>query len=287
VSPQDSVRDVQPMSGIEPQDAAAESAVQQGRFTIIVLLASSEGLKQASKRMAQIHGMRRIGRGVFEYSQSYRKLRANHDLPRHVALRKTRTIPRVRETAGAASQERTYALVTYRFSNPTAQQKKTVQRLRRRAAAARLRPGVLLFPHIRAGESRKHFGAESKRPPLGSRDFTMMLSDMGAVIHRWTKLRLIPPGSQNLVAESIAATITSDADTLETRIRCLRHEAKNPEGSTRRLKERYKELSRQFKDLRTVSSVIRYVWTYDAGDRLRRVYNLLLGTRRAIADRSS
>jgi hypothetical protein len=275
------------MSGIEPQDAAAESAVQQGRFTIIVLLESSEGLKQASKRIAQIQGMRRIGRGVFQYSQSYSRLRATCDLPRHIALRKTRTIPRLRETAGASPQERTYALVTYRFINPTAQQKKTVQRLRRRAAAARLRPGVLLFPHIRAGESRKHFGAESKRPPLGSRDFTMMLSDMGAEIQRWTRLRLIPPGSQVLVTEAIAATIASDASTLETRIRRLRYEAKNTEESTRRLKERYKELSRRFKDLKTVSSVIRYVWTYDAGDRLRRVYNLLLGTRRAIAARSS
>lgn len=273
------------MSGIEPQDATAEEVSQQGRVTIIVLLERGESLKQASKKIAHIPGMQRAGRGVFRYIQSYAKLGAAHELPRHIALRKTRTIPRVREAARSGVQARTYALVTYRFNNPTAQQKKVVERLKRRAIAARLRPSVLLFPHIRAGESRKRFGLEMKRPPLGSRDFTQNLSRMGAEVQRWTRLRLSTHSGYTIVNDAIESTISADIDALETMIRALRDEAKTESASSKRLKAKYTELRRRYKDLKMISSVIRHVWGYGAEERLRRLYDLLLTTRRIISER--
>ncbi len=275
------------MSGIEPQDSSAEELVQQGRPTIIVLLERSEGLREAARLLAQIQGMQRIARGVFQYNMSYTKLRTSRDLPKHVALRKTRSIPRVREAVGDASPARTYALVTYRFENPTAKQKKVVQRLRRRAPAVRLRPGVLLFPHIRAGESRKQFGVESERPPIGSLDFTRRLSELCAQVHRLTKLRLANPGDTMFVNEAIESTIASASEAMEERLRVLRGATKDEGIPTRKLRERYKEISRDFKDLKMTASVIRHVWGYDSGSRLRRVYDLLLGTRRAISDRAA
>lgn len=273
------------MSGIEPQDAAAEGVVQQGRQTIIVLLESREGVRDASRRMAQIEGMQRIARGVYQYGGRYARLRASQDLPKHVALRKTRSIPRVRETTDAGSPERTYALVTYRFRNPTAKQKKVVQRLKRRAPAARFRPGVLLFPHIRAGETRKQFRIESKRPPIGSLDFTKILSELDAEVNRYTKLRLANPSDIRLVNESIESTIALDAEAIEKRLKVLRRATQDESTPTRKLQVRYKEISRDFRDLKTTALVIYHVWRYDSRSRLKRVYDLLMAARRAISSR--
>lgn len=277
--------DVRAMSGIEPQDATADEATQQRRVTLIVLLVSRESLKQASKRISQIPGIQRVGRGVFRYTRSYPKLCTSHELPRHIALRKTRTIPTMREAALSEVQIRTYALVTYRFKNPTAKQKKVVERLKRRAVAARLRPSVLLFPHIRAGESRKRFGLDSERPPLGSRDFSQILSQMGAKVERWTRLRLATHSSYSLFRDVVESTISSDINGLEAKIRALRDEARSRDASTRRLKTIYTDLRRRLKDLMMISSVIRHVWGYRSEARVRRLYDLLLAARRVIAER--
>jgi tRNA U38,U39,U40 pseudouridine synthase TruA len=227
--------------------------------------------------------MQSVGRGVFQYTGGYAKLCETQDLPSHIALRKARSIPKVREARKSDAQARTYALVTYRFKNPTAQQKKTVERLKRRAIAARLRPSVLLFPHIRAGESRKRFGQDKKRPPLGSRDFAQSLSRRGAEVWRWTRLRLANQTGQGLINRAIESTISSDIDSLESKIRTLRTDLGNDDASTKKLRTRLADLRRRYKDLKMISTVVKNIWGHNADERVRRLYDLLLVARRRIS----
>ncbi|MHA2311412.1 MAG: hypothetical protein ACXADF_07935, partial [Candidatus Thorarchaeota archaeon] len=104
----------------------------------------------------------RVGRGVFLFhGQTSTENSPLQDLPM-IAFKKSREIPSVKERGEEAGSRRVYSIVSYRFMNPTASQKKRVERLVRRSSSIRLRPGVLLFPVLRSKERRKLLESDEK-----------------------------------------------------------------------------------------------------------------------------
>ena len=247
-------------------------------FTLIILL--DEG--QSGKTIPRLNGLTRVGRSVFRYEFEYSKLLSEIELPKHLAFRKGRAIPKVRELRSSASDEKTYSIVSYRFRNPSAQQKKKVQRLRLRSPSAKLRPGLLLFPHFRTGDGKKIFEISSKRPPLSSKDFAAQLTSMGAEVNRWTRMRPINSEATDSIQESITVTVQKDLASLEKRVLALRDAVKTESIPVAKMKERYSETRRLFEDIRTASLIVKQAWSVNYDSQLQRIYNLLLGIRRRI-----
>jgi hypothetical protein len=177
---------------------------------------------------------------------------------------------------------RVYSLVSFGFTNPTVQQKKRVERLVRKTNGIRLRPGVILFPLLRSKEHRRIMGSEDEREFLDSIEFTKLVRKIGSNTFRWSRLKIVNLDGSSQIDAAVERTITRDLTTMEEKILKLRKRLKDPTVTIRQLKKNYSVLSRSFQELRTKWMNAKKLWLFDAEKALKRTYNMLITTRRAI-----
>jgi len=140
---------------------------------------------------------------------------------------------------------------------------------------------------LRSKEQKRLSFSEDKKPLLDSIRFKQLIFEMGANTFRWSRLRLVNPESSSLILKSIEQNLIIDLQAIETKIRVLRDLNRNPEISMKQLKRKYTVLSGRFKETKAKWMLARSLWSFDAVKQLKRTYNLLIGTRRAIIERES
>ncbi|TXT55864.1 MAG: hypothetical protein BAJATHORv1_30247 [Candidatus Thorarchaeota archaeon] len=262
-----------------PRTRTPESPVH-----VIVQIAKS---KQRAPKIPESEEVEKIAKGVYRiFGKPERHKHHFHDIP-HIAFRRTKEIPSTRSKSLDDVLRRTYALVVYRYENPTAQQKKRTQRLIRRSPCIRLRPGVLVFPHLKAKQMSKVYQKRDKTKLFTAKEFASKMEEFGAKVIRWGRLKISGPRSFGLLEQSLKNMIESEEKAIVDKFKQLKKEAKNSEVSIKKLKERYRELSGRYKLQKTSCEVIREVWKFDCEKQLRRVYNIMLQTRRAISEQQS
>jgi hypothetical protein len=249
---------------------------------IIVLLGSPEGLKGVSRKLSSLEGVSRIRRGLFIVQENSE----NHDAQilsyPFVSFTRTREIPTIREKMNADSN-RVYALVSFSYNNPTAQQKKYVERLFRKTTGIRLRPGVILFPLLRSKERRRIIGSKDESLLIDSTEFTRLVRINGGTALRWSRLRVINLDGVSYIKKAIQNTLSRDLVQLEKKTRTLRKSLKDSNVAIAQLKRNYTLLSRSFRELRTKWMLAKKLWLYDSEKALKRTYNMLINTRRVIS----
>ncbi|MBD3407624.1 MAG: hypothetical protein GF411_16020 [Candidatus Lokiarchaeota archaeon] len=234
-------------------------------------------IPQTDKIERKVQGVYRI----FGSPQKYRPY--FQDIP-HIALKRTKEIPSIKITKTEDLLKRTYTLVVYNFRNPTAQQKKRTQRLIRRSPCIRIRPGVLLFPHLKSKEMIRIYKSKNKAQLYTAQEFASKMVEFGANVARWGKLKLSGPRSQSLVERILEDMIKTETDMLIDKFKKLKKDIDNPLITPKRLKARYQSLSTRYNQRKATCEIIRAVWKYSCEKQLRKVYNIMLLTRRAISE---
>ncbi|MBN2230690.1 MAG: hypothetical protein JW779_13965 [Candidatus Thorarchaeota archaeon] len=259
----------------------------KGTSRLIVLLGSSEGIKGASRRLKQYDDFVRVGRGLFiahnlssEYSDILQSLPT-------LSFLRTREIPGINERFNDPYANRVYSIVSYTFRNPTAGQKKKVERLIRKSAGIRLRPGVIIFPVLRAKEHRKLFDQDNGPSLLDSKDFNHELKSLGAVSIRWSRLRLTSVSDSGQIEAAIERTLVRDLHSVETKLQDIRESIKASLTSTDNLRKQLSIVSRRYRELKFKWTIAKAIWHYDSIKPLKRVYNLGLSTRNMIDNRAA
>lgn len=251
----------------------------RGMSRLIVLLGSREGIKGVSRRMNQYGDFVRAGKGLFIVRSNYEELSNTLQSIPAVSFIRAREIPTKKDVLDDPYANRAYSIVSYRFSNPSAGQKKRVERLIRRSTAIRLRPGILLFPVLRSKERRKVFGDRKERSLLDSSDFNSQLNSLGAVSVRWSRLRLAEPSDSVHIREAVERTMNRDLQSIESRLMEIRELSRNNEISTLRLRKRSSAVLRRYRKLKLKWTLAEALWFIDATKPLKRVYNLGLNTK--------
>jgi hypothetical protein len=249
---------------------------------LVILLGLPEGIKDTSKKLMTLDGVERVRKGLFivqGYSESHEAILQSQSF---VSFIKTREIPKTRKRPEDAYSDRVFSVVSFSYISPTAQQKKRVERLIRKTTGIRLRPGVILFPLLRAKEQRRVLGPEDERILLDSRDFSRLIRENGGIALRWTRLRIINLDGANHLKHAFEQTLSRDLTRLEEKIRILREMSRDITIPIMNVKKNYTILSRRFRELKTKWMTARELWFYDAEKDLRRTYNMLITTRRAI-----
>jgi len=254
---------------------------------LVVLLGSPKGIKAPSKRLSKYAGVQKIRRGLFIVS-GYASIHTTEiQTLERILFIKSREIPSVRTRTDDIYFARAFSIVAFSLKNPTARQKKRIERLVKRSVGIRLRPGVILFPLFRSKEQKRLLVSDDKKPLLDSIRFKQLMSEMGAKTFRWSRLRLVNPESSSLILKNIEQNLIKDLEAIETKIHVLRDLNQNPEISMKQLKRKYTVLSGRFKETKTKWMLARKLWSFDSVKQLKRTYNLLIGTRRAIMERES
>ena len=254
----------------------------KGHSRLIALLGSPEGIKGTSKKLRVLNGVKKIRRGLFlatEFNSNHND--ALQSTP-HISFSKTREIPSIRRKSDDVFMDRAYTLVSFSFKNPTAKQKKRVERLLRKTTGIRLRPGVILFPLLRSRESNRILGHLDERELFDSIGFSREIHETGGDAIRWSRLKVSSIGGGHLVKRAIEQTHHRDMDALEENIRTLRERTKDPTVSIRKLKKNYTIQSRRFQELKTKWKIAKRLWLYDSESSLKRTYNMLISARRGI-----
>lgn len=260
----------------------AESELK-GDSRLVILLGSPEGIKGISKKLSALEGVIRIRKGSFIIHGFSEIHEAILESQKRVSFIKTREIPTVRTKLEDPYTERAYSLVSFSYNNPTAQQKKYVERLLRKTTGIRLRPGVILFPLLRSKEQRRILGSEDERVLIDSIDFSKMIRENGGKALRWSRLKIINCEGSSHVRHAVERTLHTDLSALEEKIRSLREHCKDPATPIGKLKKNYTVLSRNFRRLKTKWMLAKKLWFYDSEKALKRTYNMLISTRRAIS----
>lgn len=254
---------------------------------LVVLLGSPEGIKTPSKKLSQYAGVQKIRRGLFIIS-GYTSIHTNEiQALERILFTKSREIPSVRTKTDDIYFARAFSMVAFSLKNPTAKQKKRIERLVKKAVGVRLRPGVILFPLLRSKEQKRMPISNDKISLLDSIRFKQLMTEMGANTFRWSRLRLVNPESSSLILKKIEENLIIDLQAIETKIRVLRDLNQNPEISMKQLKRKYTVLSGRFKETKAKWMFAKTLWSFDAVKQLKRTYNLLIGTRRAIIEREA
>jgi len=254
---------------------------------LVVLLGSPEGIKDPSKKLSKYAGVQKIRRGLFIISGYSSIHTAEIQTLERILFIKSREIPSIKTRTDDIYFTRAFSIVAFSLKNPTAKQKKRIERLVKKCVGIRLRPGVILFPLLRSKEQKRMVVSDDKKPLLDSIRFKQLLSEMGANTFRWSRLRLVNPESSSLILNHIEQNLIKDLHAIEIKIRVLRDLNQNPAVSMKQLKRKYTVLSGRFKDTKTKWMSARKLWSFDAEKQLKRTYNLLIGTRRAIIERES
>ncbi|MFW9927510.1 MAG: hypothetical protein ACFFDM_12225 [Candidatus Thorarchaeota archaeon] len=250
---------------------------------LVILLGTPEGLKAVSKKFSSLQGVIRIKRGVFiaqEYSEIHEAVLLNQPF---VSFSKTKEIPTVREKMKDAYSNSVYSLVSFSFISPTAQQKKRVERLVRKTTGIRLRPGVILFPLLRSKERRRIVGTEDEKLLIDSSEFSKILSSIGSNTFRWSRLKIDNLDGSKHISDAVEQTLNRDLASIQVRIHKLRKQLNGSNVTIGQLKKNYSVLSRSFREIKTKWMIARTIWFFDAEKALKRTYNMLISTRRAIS----
>ncbi len=258
----------------------------RGHSELVVLLGSSEGIRGVSKKLVLLDDVVRARRGLFivgSHSSDYYSL--VEGVP-HVSFVKTREIPATRVQQEGHPAGRVFSVLSYSFKDPTSKQKKRVERLVRRSTSIRLRPGVLIFPVLRAKERRRLLDPGGTPSLLDSRNLGVQLNSMGGSVLRWSRLRLSSLDGPALVTEAVERTLSQDLSQIESRLRELRDEVKNPDTPASTISTRYRLLARRFREVKFKWERTGRIWRYNPSKRLKRTHNMLLSVRRAIETRS-
>ena len=254
-----------------------------GESQLVILLNTANGIKSVSKKLASLQGVKRIMKGTFILPEiTDTRIEILESQPT-VSFIKTREIPNISKKTEDIYSELVYSIVAFRFKNPTAQQKKYVERLIKRTTGVRLRPGVVLFPILKSKQQRRIIGSEEERVLLTSSEFFRRLSKKGVNVYRWSRLRTTTIDSSAYIKDAIEHTLERDLVALEERIRRLRERCKEPNVEVVQLKKSYSVLSRRFRKLKGKWMVAKKIWYYDTKKPLKRTYNMLISTRRMIS----
>ncbi len=262
----------------------SEGSELRGDSRLIILLGAPEGIKGVSRKLSSLQGAKRIRKGVYivhGYSETHEMVLSSQPV---ISFSKTKKIPTSRARSEEALSNRVYSLVAFSFNTPTAQQKKHVERLIRKTTGVRVRPGVVLFPLHRSKERRRILGSEEERVLIDSKEFSRLICENGGNSLRWSRLGIVNLNGIDHVKNAIEQTLSRDLTPLEEKIRTLRERCKDPAVPIRQLKKKYTVLSRRFRKLRTKWMLARKLWFYDAEKQLKRSYNMLINTRRAIIE---
>ncbi len=249
---------------------------------LVILLGLPEGIKDTSKKLMSLAGVEKVRRGLFivqGYSESHEAILQSQSF---VSFIKTREIPKTRKRLEDEYSDRVFSVVSFSYSNPTAQQKKRVERLIKKTTGIRLRPGLILFPLLRAKEQRRVLGSEDERILIDSNDFSRLIRENGGIALRWTRLRIINLDGANHLKHAFEQTLSRDLTPLEEKIRVLREMSRDVAIPLMNVKKNYTVLSHSFRELKTKWMTARQLWFYDAEKDLKRTYNMLINTRRAI-----
>jgi hypothetical protein len=192
----------------------------------------------------------------------------------------------MRDKSKEAILERTFALVTYHLSNPSAQQKKKVQRLISRSISIRLRPGVLLFPYLRVKDHRKYFANENMMRLLNSKAFTTEILKINAEASRFTHLRVAGERSLSLVNSALERTFLRKCNKLSEKAVILREAVNNLDIPTLKLKQQYSSLFQQYKDSKMSYDAIQKLMILESEYPFKRIYDKLLRIRKLISERN-
>lgn len=250
---------------------------------LVILLGTPEGLKVVSKKLSTLQGVLRIKRGLIiiqEYSEGHDAALQQQSF---VSFSKTKEIPTVREKMKDAYSNSVYSLVSFSFKNPTAQQKKRVERLVRKTTGIRLRPGVILFPLLRSKERRRIIGAEDEKVLIDSSEFSKVVRSIGSNTFRWSRLKIDNFDGNKHISDAVEQTFNRDLDSIQVRIHKLREQLNSSNAVAGQLKKNYSILSRSFKEIKTKWLIAKKLWFFDAERALKRTYNMLISTRRAIS----
>ncbi|MFW9805104.1 MAG: hypothetical protein ACFFFK_00055 [Candidatus Thorarchaeota archaeon] len=261
---------------------ASATSELKGNSRLIVLLGSPEGITATTKKLRMLPDVEKIRKGLFivhNYSENHDKALQSQPL---LSFIKTKEIPSRRKNADNTQSSRVFTIASFSFKNPTAQQKKRVERLIRKTTGVRLRPGVILFPLLRSKERRRIIGTEEQQVLIDSKEFTSLISKFGGYSNRWSRLKITNSEAITHVNHAVENTFMRDIQSLEEKIRDLRERSKDPTISVRRLKKNYMIQSRSFRELKTKWMLAKKLWLYDAEKILKRTYNMLIGVRRAI-----
>ncbi len=263
-------------------EPSCTGSVLERRTVLIVLTTPEQDFRTAIRGCV---GIERLGGGLYLTSVTNDEARCILAHFPHITFQRSRSVPRVREcTTTDPIEVSTYTVVAYGFSHPTAQQKKTVERLILRTPAVRLRPGVLLFPHLRTKDMARYYSSKSVHL-LSPKEFVESVARVGARVYRWSRLKIVGSSGHVCIDKAIDTMIRHEMLSLERRIKQIRLAIDIPEISTKRIKMRIHELSTRLRLRRASLSVIGAVWHYDSQRLIRREYNMLLRLRRLLLSR--
>ncbi len=268
------------MSNADASDSLSPDTTMKGQSRLVVILGDSQTVKESAKKLEAIGDIVRVTRSLFLVNGQVSKNQSILQTLPIISFQKALEIPSVNERGEEVSSKRVYAVVSYRFKNPTALQKKRVERLVRKSISIRVRPGVLLFPVLKAKEKRRLLESDNKNWLMESRRVSEELRNLGAEVSRWSRLRLVD--YQIKVDDAVAQTLSQDIASLEMMAKNIRAQIKNPETDLKVLKRRVSLLTRRYRKLKIKWNLARKLWNYDASKLLTRGYNLVISTRRAV-----
>jgi hypothetical protein len=250
---------------------------------LIILLKSPEGIKGISKKISSFPEAKRVQRGLFIFSHITELHKIVLRSQPRISLVKTREIPKLSMKTEEVYSKLIYSVVAFSYSNPSAKQKKYVERLIKKSTGIRVRPGIIIFPILRTKLQRKIMGAEGEKNILTSTDFAKLVRENGGRVYRWSRLRITNPNGARYIENAIEQTLLKDLSSLEEKIQNLREQCKKPDIEIALLKKNYSVLSRSFHILKKKWMLARKIWFYDAEKPLKRTYNMLINTRRTIS----
>ncbi len=259
------------------------SSVLNGRSVLVVITVPERDFRTSIRER---EGIQRLASGLYLITTTDEKVKSIVTRTSHVTFRRSRRISRVREYTSESGDVPTYTVVAYRFRHPSTQQKKTAERLVLRTPAVRLRPGVLLFPHLRVKDMNRYYSSSSIRL-LSPKEFVEAVSRTGADVTRWSRLRIIGSSATNGVDTALDRMIHREGSLLRRRIRQIRLAIDQPETPTQKIRTRLSELSARLRLRWARLAVIEAVWHYNTQRIITSEYNMLLRLRRLLSQRST
>jgi len=255
-----------------------ENKVRFDKQSFLIVLPRN---KEASNLRIDMGGVQRLGRGLFLVASSSPEIKMVFSRLPHYRFRRVREIPKIRNADSALKEKQTYALVAYRFSRPTAMQKKQMQRIIRKTQCVRLRPGVLLFPHLRAKELAKQ-KSNSRTVLRNSKDFAIEALEIGAAVARWTRLKLVNDEGREILLSAIEMMVTAELGAIENRFKSLAEDASGGILTRKKARERFSVLQTRFNLFKSRMRVLQDVWQYGTEKQQKRTYNIMLRVRKKI-----
>lgn len=226
--------------------------------------------------------VKRIGPGIVIAKKNNKTLQeALLQIP-HIRFRKARDIPKGDGRKLKPFAEKTYAIIQYSFKGVSPQQKKKVQRLFVNTPCIRLRPGVILFPYLRARQKNRYYILKDGSTLMSSKEFAAEARKAGIKLLRWTKLKLANQAAEEIVEQAFRNNVQTDLEAIEAKLRLLIENIGNQEIETKQLRMQMATYGSRFSKTKLKLKVLKDIWEFDSDKELKRVYNVLLRARRKL-----